>query len=161
MPQPASGNSNNKYYGEYYIRNYIRLAKNAVVILNRLCYASGNSEPGHANPTKSVAQRRVDNFGAGFLRAGARGVFAIGTASASYTLKSVLTASTTLYGTFRYDPARNLHYDFAFNSTRTNGDAGLDGSVLAGPLLPIVRRQPECDDRLGSGRLTVRPSNRP
>ena len=115
------GNSNNKYYGEYYLRNYIRLAKNAVVILNRLCYASGNSEPGRANPTKSVAMRRVDNFGAGFLRAGARGVFAIGTASASYTLRSVLTASTTLYGTFRYDPARNLHYDFAFNSTRTNG----------------------------------------
>ena len=76
MPPPATGNSNNKYYGEYYIRNYIQLATNAVVILNRLCYASGNSEPGRANPTKSVAQQRVDNFGAGFLRAGARAVFA-------------------------------------------------------------------------------------
>ena len=121
MPRPATGNRNNKYYGEYYIRNYIRLAKNAVVILNRLCYASGQLRAGRANPTKSVAQRRVDNFGAGFLRAGARGVFAIGTASASFTLKSVLTASTTLYGTFRYDPARNLHYDFAFNSSARPG----------------------------------------
>jgi hypothetical protein len=115
------GNSNNKYYGEYYLRTYIKLAKNAVVILNRLCYASGNSEPGRANPTKSVAQRRVDNFGAGFLRTGAKAVFAIGTSSASYALKSILTASTTIYGTFRYDPARNLHYDFSFNSTRTSG----------------------------------------
>ena len=117
----GNGHRNNKYYGEYYMRNYIRLAKNAVVILNRLCYASGNSEPGRANPTKSVAQRRVDNFGAGFLRTGAKGVFAIGTASASYTLKSVLTASTTLYNTFRTDPARNMHYDFSFNSSRTSG----------------------------------------
>ena len=117
----GNGNSNNKYYGEYYLRNYIHLAPNAVVILNRLCYASGNSEPGRANPTKYVAQRRVDNFGAGFLRTGAKAVFAIGTASASYTLKSLLTASTNIWATFRYDPARNLHYDFAFNSTRTSG----------------------------------------
>ncbi len=117
----GNGNYNNKYYGEYYLKNYINLAPNAVVILNRLCYASGNSEPGHANPTKSVAQRRVDNFGAGFLRTNAKAVFAIGTSSASFTLKSLLTASTTIYKIFRYDPARNLNYDFSFNSTRTSG----------------------------------------
>ena len=70
---PAHGNSNNKYYGEYYIARDIELAPNAVVILNRLCYASGNSEWGRANPTKSTAIKRVDNYGAGFLRAGASG----------------------------------------------------------------------------------------
>ena len=73
------GNYNVKYWGEYYIRTYIRLAPNAVVILNHLCYASGNSEWGAANPTKAVAMQRVDNFGAGFLRANARAVFAEGT----------------------------------------------------------------------------------
>ena len=115
------GNSNTKYYGEYYMRTYIKLATNAVVILNRLCYASGNSEPGRANPTKSVAMRRADNFGAGFLRTGAKAVFAIGTSSASYTVKSLLTASSTVYRIFRYDPARDLHDDFSFDSTRTSG----------------------------------------
>jgi len=48
-----------------------QLAKNAVVILNRLCYASGNSEWGMANPTKTVAKTRVQNYASGFLRAGA------------------------------------------------------------------------------------------
>ena len=80
------GNSNNKYYGEFYIRKYIKLAVNAVVILNRLCYASGNSEWGAANPTKTVARQRADNFAAGFLRARARAVFAEGINSAAYIL---------------------------------------------------------------------------
>jgi len=35
------GNANTKYYGEYLVDTQINLAKNAVVILNRLCYASG------------------------------------------------------------------------------------------------------------------------
>ena len=63
-------------------RPQIKLAPNAVVILNRLCYASGNSEWGSANPTKTVAKQRVDNYGAGFLRAGARAVFAEGITNA-------------------------------------------------------------------------------
>ena len=49
---PATATTNTKYYGEYYIDTQINLAPNAVVILNRLCYASGNSEWGRANPTK-------------------------------------------------------------------------------------------------------------
>ena len=60
------------------------MAPNAVVLLNRLCYASGNSEWGAANPTKSTAIKRVDNYGAGFLRAGARAVFAEGIDDACY-----------------------------------------------------------------------------
>jgi hypothetical protein len=117
----GNGNNNNKYYGEFYIRNYINLAPNAVVILNRLCYASGNSEPGRANPTKSVAMQRVDNFGAGFLRANAKAVFAIGTSSATYTLKALLTESTNISKIFRYDSSGSFHYDFWFYSKRTSG----------------------------------------
>ena len=60
------GNYNVKYWGEYYIDHYINLAPHAVVILNRLCYASGDSEWGAANPTKAAAIKRVDNYGAGF-----------------------------------------------------------------------------------------------
>ena len=71
-----------KYYGEYYVDRYLNFAPNSVVILNRLCYASGNNEWGSGYPTKSTAIKRVDNFGAGFLRTGARAVFAEGVDSA-------------------------------------------------------------------------------
>jgi hypothetical protein len=63
----GSGNSNTKYFGEYYMAK-LALAKNAVVVLNRLCYASGNNEWGAGNPTKSTAVKRVDNYGYGFWR---------------------------------------------------------------------------------------------
>ncbi len=56
-----SGNSNLKYYGESYMVT-LALAPDSVVVLNRLCYASGNSEWGAANPTKSTAIKRVDNY---------------------------------------------------------------------------------------------------
>jgi hypothetical protein len=115
------GNANTRYWGEYYISHYLRLAPNAVVILNRLCYASGDSEWGSANPTKAVAMQRADNFGAGFLRANARAVFAIGIDSASYTLRSLFESTQSVAQIFKTDPARNLHYDFAFDSRRTSG----------------------------------------
>ena len=38
------------YYGEPYVKT-LDLAPNAIVLLHHLCYASGNSEPGHAQPT--------------------------------------------------------------------------------------------------------------
>ena len=47
----GAGDSNTKYYGEPSIAT-LGLAPGAVVILNRLCYASGNSEPGLAEPTR-------------------------------------------------------------------------------------------------------------
>ena len=51
----GNGNSNVKHWGEYYIRNYLHLAPNAVVILNHACYTAGSSEPGRADPSKSTA----------------------------------------------------------------------------------------------------------
>lgn len=67
-----------KYYGADFVRGSIRFAPNAVVLLNHLCYAEGNGEPGMPIPTVDVARQRVDNFAAGFLAAGARAVFAYG-----------------------------------------------------------------------------------
>ena len=46
----GNGDSNNKYYGEPYVAT-LDLAPNAVVLLDHLCYASGNSEPGDAAPS--------------------------------------------------------------------------------------------------------------
>jgi len=117
----GQGNYNVKYWGEHYIRTYIRLAPNAVVILNRLCYASGNSEWGAANPTRATAIKRVDNFGAGFLRANARAVFAEGIASVSYVLAGVFQTNRTMGQIFMSAPSASGARDFTFSSTRTPG----------------------------------------
>lgn len=117
----GNGNYNVKYWGEYYIDRYIQMAKNAVVILNRLCYASGNSEWGSANPTKSTAIKRVDNYGAGFLRAGAKAVFAEAISSVSYTIRALLRSSRSMNSIFMNHPSASGARDFYFYSTRTSG----------------------------------------
>lgn len=68
------------YQGADPLRKKVRLARNAVVLLYHLCYASGNGEE-YMGPElrRSVAVPRVDNFAAGFLAIGARAVFAYGT----------------------------------------------------------------------------------
>jgi hypothetical protein len=115
----GNGNSNVKYWGEYYVDLYLNLAPNAVVILNRLCYASGNSEWGAANPTKSVAIQRADNFGAGFLRANAKAVFAEGIGSASYILYGLFKTSRTMTQIFWSASNATKTYSFGFTSVRT------------------------------------------
>jgi hypothetical protein len=112
------GNSNRKYYGEYYVDTYLHLAPNAVVILNRLCYASGNSEWGSPNPTKTTAKARVDNFASGFLRANARAVFAEGITSASYILYGLFRTNRSIGSIFQSSPNWSTTYDFQFQSTR-------------------------------------------
>ena len=113
-----NGNSNTKYWGEYYIHTQIDLAPNAVVILNRLCYASGNSEWGSPNPTKTVAKQRVQNYASGFLRAGARAIFAEGITNASYILYGLFKTNRTIGAIFKSSSNWNGTYDFQFQSTR-------------------------------------------
>jgi hypothetical protein len=115
------GNSNLKYRGEYYVAREMELARNAAVILNRLCYASGNSEWGRANPSKTTAKKRVDNYGAGFLRANARVVFAEATSSIGPTLQALLTTNGTVDQIFMRHPAASGARDFRFSSSRTPG----------------------------------------
>ena len=115
------GHHNVKYYGEWYVKTYINLAPNAVVILNRLCYASGNNEWGAGNPTKAVAMKRVDNFAAGFLRANARAVFAEGIDSASYILSGIFESDRTIGEIFQRAPSWTGARDFRFKSVRTPG----------------------------------------
>ncbi len=115
----GAGNSNTKYYGEYYIDRDIQMAPNSVVILNRLCYASGNSEWGSANPTKSTAIKRVDNYGAGFLRAGAKAVFAEGIYSASPQIRALFTSNANMNNILMSHPNASDTRDFYFSSSRT------------------------------------------
>lgn len=118
----GNGNSNIKYYGEYYMRR-LDLASNSVVVLNRLCYASGNNEWGDGNPTKSTAIKRVDNYGYPFLQAGAQAVYASGITGVGYVIRGLFTAdaSMTMSALFWTDPNRTVDYKFSFQSTKLEG----------------------------------------
>ncbi len=119
------GNSNVKYYGEYYIRTQVEMARNAVVILNRLCYASGNNEWGSGYPTRTTARKRVDNFGYGFLHAGARAVFANAIDSVRHIVHDLFRTSRTMGQIFRTDPAYNGNWVGTFASSRTGWARGI------------------------------------
>jgi hypothetical protein len=117
----SNGSSNLKYWGERYIAADLHLATNSVVILMRLCYASGNSEPGRANPTKDVAKARVDNYGAGFLRSGARAVFAQGLGKAAYIFRGLYSTNKSIKEIFWSDPDATFSYRLSFAANRSPG----------------------------------------
>jgi hypothetical protein len=118
----GNGNSNTKYYGQDYMLK-LDLASHSVVMLNRLCYASGNNEWGAGNPTRSTAIRRVDNYGYPFIRAGAQAVFASGITSMSYVIRGLFRAggSMTMSSLFWSDPNETMSYRFSFTSTKITG----------------------------------------
>lgn len=120
----GNGNSNVKYWGEYYIDRYINLAPNAVVIMHRLCYASGNPEWGQADPSRSTAIKRVDNYGAGFLRANAKVVMALGLSRPTSIIRDMFKSNKRLLQAFYDAPDAVLTYRFGFESTRTPGMIG-------------------------------------
>ncbi len=124
-PKLNSGNTKTKYYGEYFVKKAIKLAPNAVVLLNHLCYSAGSSEPGRKNPSLKTAKKRVDNFGAGFLRAGARTVFAETLGNASYVIRSLFTTGDTMTEIFWSSPNRTKTHQVSFSSARTSGMGAL------------------------------------
>jgi hypothetical protein len=104
----VAGSSDTKtyYYGENYMAQ-LGLAPNAVVILNHLCYASGNSESGNGEPTLSDAETRVDGYASGFIRGGAQGVIAEGLNDISYYIDTLFTGHTTLDAMWKGSPSFN------------------------------------------------------
>lgn len=122
----ASGSDSNvRYYGETYVASDIRLAPNAVVILNHLCYASGNNEWGRGNPTRSVAVQRVDNYGEGFLRAGAAAVFAEGITDPGYILANLFTTNRSMAEIFWASPSATGRFAIGFDSRHVPGATAL------------------------------------
>jgi hypothetical protein len=119
------GHNNVKYYGEFYVKTYLRLAPNAVVILNHLCYSAGNSEPGRTLPSRSVARQRIDNYGAPFLAIGARAVFAEARNEAGYILSSLFRTNRTMSQIFWASPQATRSYRWTFASTKTSGATGI------------------------------------
>ena len=78
----------------------------------------GQFRVGRANPTKTVAKQRVQNYAAGFPRAGARAVFAEGITNASYILYGLFRTNRTIGKIFKSSSNWNGKYDFEFQSTR-------------------------------------------
>jgi hypothetical protein len=93
------GNLNVKYYGEAYIK-YLHLAPNSAVLLRGLCYSAGNSEPGKPLPSVTVGKQRVMNYAAGFLKYGARAVFAEPYGSVGYIIDAIFTSDATVRSIF-------------------------------------------------------------
>jgi hypothetical protein len=119
------GNANTKYYGESIIARSLDLAPSAVVILNHLCYASGNNEWGRGNPRRATAIARVDNYGAGFLRAGAAAVIADGMGSPDYVLRGLLRTDRTIRQIFWGAEGASRSRVVSFASRRTPGASAL------------------------------------
>lgn len=115
----GNGDSNTKYYGEPYVST-LDLAPNAVILLNHLCYASGNSEPGDKAPSQTTARKRVSNFAAGFLKAGAQAVIAEGHGDLGPYIRALFTTHATIEEVWQGAPDANGHVS-SFPSTRTAG----------------------------------------
>ncbi|HUQ42954.1 MAG TPA: hypothetical protein VM451_00885 [Candidatus Limnocylindria bacterium] len=102
--------SDKKYYGESSIANEIRFAKDAIVLLNHLCYSAGSSESGAAEPTIGVARERVDNYASGFIKAGARTVIAQSwTSGVLYAIRSIFTTDKSILDVWEAAPNRQGH----------------------------------------------------
>jgi hypothetical protein len=109
----------NKYYGEPYVKT-LDLAPNAIVLLHHLCYASGNSEPGHSQPTVTIARQRISNYAAGFLQSNAQAVLADGHRGPADYIRGLFTTDQTIEAMWRSAPGNNGHAS-SFTSTRTSG----------------------------------------
>jgi hypothetical protein len=114
----GNGDYNNVYYGEPSIAS-LALAPNAVVLLNHLCYASGNSEDS-SDPGFSVASQRVDNYAAAFLKAGARAVIAEGHGSVNGMIRDLFTTDQTVLEAWRGQWSYNGN-EMGFASGRSPG----------------------------------------
>ncbi len=119
-PSAGGGDSAHQYFGEAAIGSQVKLARNAVVLLHHLCYASGLTEPGMSVGSLDDARQRVDNYAAGFIRAGAAAVIAEAYDSPSYLVKAILGSDRSIQNAWQTAPSANGHR-IAFASQRSPG----------------------------------------
>jgi len=125
---PVAGRNDSSvvYKGEYHLRQRMRLARNAVVLLNHLCYASGNAEGGAPTWRRWIARARADNYAKGFQAAGAKAVFAIGLEHPDYVLQGLFRSDLTMRQIFWNTPAATPKDKVAYDPKRSTGRAILD-----------------------------------
>ncbi len=119
---PVAGGDDvaHQYFGESFLATDVHLAPHAAVLLLHLCYASGNSESGLPEPSLDVASQRVDNYAAGWLRAGADAVIADTFGPPEPYIRPLLTSSAMVDRIWRGAPTFHDHV-VAFPSARTRG----------------------------------------
>ena len=149
-PVAGGGDDVHQYFGEDAIAADVQLAENAVVLLHHLCYASGNTEPGLPEGTLEDAKQRVDNYAAGFIRAGAGAVVAEGHLGPAWYVEQLLDGESDIQDIWQQSP--NAHDNrIGFESLRSPGfTAVLDPDTPDGGYYrSIVYR-----DGVGAGQLT-------
>ena len=119
-PKAGGDDYTHQYFGEASVGGQVELARNAIVLLNHLCYASGNSEPGLPEGSLIQAKQRVDNYAAGFIRAGAAAVIAEAWSSPSYFVKTILSGNRSIQSAWSNAPSANRNR-LAFKSERSAG----------------------------------------
>src|SRR5439155_1592663 len=125
----TSDNTTTQYHREFYLAQNIRLAPNAIVLLNHLCYSAGNSEPGLPEPTVGVAHQRLDNFAAGWLRTGARAVISEAYHGAVEEVRALFTTRQTIDQLWRGMSDANGNV-VTFPSVRTTWASAMSGPDL-------------------------------
>ncbi len=119
-PVAGADDSAHQYFGEAFLAREARLAQGAVVLLHHLCYASGNSEPGVPEGTLDVGRQRVDNYAAGWVKAGAQAVVADTYGDPAGYIRAVLGGSASIEQVWRTAPTFHDHV-IAFTSQRSPG----------------------------------------
>ena len=135
----SAGSSTHKYYGEYYIDTYINFAPNAVVILNRLCYASGNNEWGAGYPDevdrdpagRQLRRRLPPGQRRGGLRRGHQQRLV-------HPARPVQDEDDPMAQIFWSDPAADGRYDFVV-PRRRGRRPGTESSIRSGPAATTAR----------------------
>ncbi|HUJ66491.1 MAG TPA: hypothetical protein VLX59_13185, partial [Acidimicrobiales bacterium] len=126
-----NGDSDKQYYGENYMA-LLNLAPNAVVMLNHLCYASGNSEPGNGLPSLATAKTRIDGFASGFMRGNARAVIAEGLGDLRPYIDALFTPGLTIDSIWRSYPGAHGNFS-SWNSSRDPDYVSSDDPDTAHP----------------------------
>ena len=152
------------YYGESYMAQ-LELAPGALVLLNHLCYASGNNDSSlGGNPTLDVAKKRVEGYAAGFVRAGAGAVLAEGLDDMSGYVTDLFTEHETIDALWR--SGWSFHDNvISWSSTRNPGvlaqidpDTGLPSPT--GYYRSLVGKPGLTTDQvLAGGSLTFSPGS--
>ena len=119
-PRSGGNDYDHQYFGEAAVSK-LQFAPNAVVVLSHLCYASGNTEPGLPEGTRDQAIQRVDNYAAGFLRAGARAVVAEAYLGPAYYVKALLRGRGSIEAIWSASPTADAKHAFVAGSVRTPG----------------------------------------
>jgi hypothetical protein len=159
-PVAGEGDDSHQYFGEAFIARQIHLAPGAVVLLNHLCYASGNSEPGLPEGSLEVGRQRVDNYAAGWLRAGAGAVIADTFGEPGPYLRAILSTDRPIDRIWRDAPTFHDHV-LTFPSLRTPGtSAAMDPTHAASGFHRSIVWRPglrSSDVRAGAGRVATLP----